>query len=62
MDEAYVHVKGEWMYLYGAVDKAGKTVDFLLSRTPMPHPTGQLLISEEMASCRNESECGPAST
>ena len=32
MDETYVRVKGEWMYLYRAVDKAGKTVDFSLSR------------------------------
>jgi putative transposase len=32
MDETYVRVKGEWMYLYRAVDKAGKTVDFILSR------------------------------
>jgi transposase-like protein len=31
-DETYVRVKGEWMYLYRAVDKAGKTVDFYLSR------------------------------
>ena len=32
MDETYVRVRGEWMYLYRAVDKIGKTVDFLLSR------------------------------
>lgn len=32
MDETYIRVKGEWMYLYRAVDKAGKTVDFYLSR------------------------------
>ena len=32
MDETYIGVKGEWMYLYRAVDKAGKTVDFYLSR------------------------------
>ena len=32
MDEAYVKVRGEWVYLYRAVDKAGKTVDFLLSQ------------------------------
>jgi putative transposase len=30
MDETYIKVKGEWTYLYRAVDKAGKTVDFLL--------------------------------
>lgn len=32
MDETYVKVGGEWVYLYRAVDKAGKTVDFFLSR------------------------------
>jgi len=32
MDEIYIKVRGEWMYLYRAVDKAGKTVDFHLSR------------------------------
>ena len=32
MDETYIRVKGEWMYLYRAVDKVGKTVDFYLSR------------------------------
>jgi transposase-like protein len=32
IDETYIRVKGEWMYLYRAVDKAGKTVDFYLSR------------------------------
>ena len=32
MDETYVKVRGEWAYLYRAVDKAGKTVDFFLSR------------------------------
>ena len=31
MDETYVKVRGEWVYLYRAVDKAGKTVDFYLS-------------------------------
>ena len=32
MDETDVTVRGEWMYLYRAVDKAGKTPDFFLSR------------------------------
>ena len=31
MDETYIKVKGVWKYLYRAVDKAGKTVDFLLT-------------------------------
>ncbi len=30
MDETYIKVKGQWKYLYRAVDKAGNTVDFLL--------------------------------
>ena len=32
MDETYVKVRGEWIYLYRAVDQTGKTVDFFLSR------------------------------
>ena len=30
VDETYVKIKGRWTYLYCAVDKEGKTVDFLL--------------------------------
>jgi len=32
MDETYIKVKGEWRYLYRAVDKHGNTVDFLLTK------------------------------
>ena len=31
MDETYIKVKGEWRYLYRAVDKYGETIDFLLT-------------------------------
>jgi len=31
MDETYIKIKGVWKYLYRAVDKHGKTVDFLLT-------------------------------
>jgi transposase-like protein len=31
MDETYMGVKGEWKYLYRAVDKYGETIDFLLT-------------------------------
>ena len=31
LDETYVKIKGSWKYLYRAVDKAGATVDFLLT-------------------------------
>jgi putative transposase len=30
MDETYIKVKGQWKYLYRAVDRDGNTVDFLL--------------------------------
>ena len=31
MDETYIRVKGQWRYLYRAVDKSGQTIDFLLT-------------------------------
>ena len=32
MDESYIRVEGHWVYLYRAVDKFGKTLDFMLSK------------------------------
>jgi putative transposase len=31
LDETYIRVKGQWKYLYRAVDKSGQTIDFLLT-------------------------------
>jgi transposase-like protein len=31
MDETYIKIKGQWRYLYRAVDKHGQTIDFLLT-------------------------------
>lgn len=31
MDETYIKIKGQWKYLYRAVDTAGQTIDFLLT-------------------------------
>ncbi len=31
LDETYIKVRGQWKYLYRAVDKDGNTVDFLLT-------------------------------
>ena len=33
VDETYIKVKGEWNYLYRAVDSEGNTIDFYLSKT-----------------------------
>ena len=33
VDETYIKVRGHWTYHYRAVDKAGQTIDFRLSRT-----------------------------
>jgi transposase-like protein len=32
MDETYIKVRGQWVYLYRAVDREGRTVDCRLSR------------------------------
>ncbi len=31
MDETYLKIKGQWRYLYRAVDKQGNNIDFLLT-------------------------------
>lgn len=31
VDETYINVRGQWMYLYRAIDSAGDTVEFLFS-------------------------------
>ena len=33
VDETYIKVKGQWMYLYRAVDSDGNSIDFYLSKT-----------------------------
>jgi len=44
MDETYIKVKGQWYYLYRAVDKTGQTIDFLLTEQRDEHAAKRFLI------------------
>ncbi len=43
VDETYIRVKGEWRYLYRAVDSSGATIDFLLSAKQDAAAAGRFL-------------------
>jgi putative transposase len=43
LDETYIKVKGEWRYLYRAVDKYGQTIDFLLTEQRDEHAAKKFL-------------------
>jgi transposase-like protein len=36
VDETYIRVKGQWVYLYRAVDAGGRTIDFCSRQSGMP--------------------------
>ena len=57
VDETYVKIKGRWTYLYRAVDKEGRTVDFLLraKRDVAPAKASSGLLSGVRADCRLKS-------
>jgi transposase-like protein len=50
MDETYTKVKGQWRYLYRAVDKSGQTIDFLLTKERDEHAATRFLTK---AICRH---------
>ena len=52
IDETYIKVKGGWKYLYRAVNKEGKTVDFLLT-AKRGQARGRLQPSPRLAVSRN---------
>ena len=43
VDETYVKVRGQWAYLYRALDKHGNTIDFYLSPTRNAQATKRFL-------------------
>ena len=43
VDETYVKVRGEWMYLYRAIGDSGETLDFYLSQTRTTKATKRFL-------------------
>src|SRR5262244_1403339 len=43
LDETYIRVKGQWRYLYRAVDKTGQTIDFLLTAQRDEHAATHFL-------------------
>ena len=54
MDETYIKVKGEWRYLYRAVDKHGKTIDFLLTEQRTEKAAKQFLTKAIRRHCTPE--------
>lgn len=49
MDETYIKVKGKWHYLYRAIDKGGKTLDFMLSKR-RNEPAATLFFAKALSS------------
>jgi len=44
VDETYIKIKKQWVYLYRAVDSQGNTLDFFLSPTRDTHAAKQFFV------------------
>ena len=49
MDKTYIKVKGQWKYLYRAVDKEGKTIDLLLRAKRDKTAIDQLIEDQKLS-------------
>jgi len=54
VDETYIKVKKEWVYLYRAVDSAGNTLDFFFSSTRDAHAAKKFLLKTLASSTPSE--------
>ncbi len=54
VDETYITIKKQWMYLYRAVDSYGNTLDFLLSPTRNAEAARRFLLKTLAASHTSE--------
>ena len=45
LDETYIKVKGEWMYLYRAIDSNGDTLEFYFSKDRDLHAAKHVIRS-----------------
>lgn len=52
-DETYIKVKGEWKYLYRAVDSRGNTIDFMLSEN-RDAPAAKRFFEKALTSPHNQ--------
>ena len=75
VDKTYVKVGGRWKYLFQAVDKHGRLIDFMLAdrrntraahrflgKTSSAHTRRLSVGCNEKASCRSTQNTGPANT
>jgi IS6 family transposase len=53
-DETYIKIKGQWKYLYRAVDSKGNTIDFMLSEN-RGAPAARRLFKKALTSQHNQS-------